>query len=244
AAASAATKVSTNRDLFDALCLLSSQTAAAAAALQLLPTPPGPLSAFQGPLADAWFLGYEVHCCRLSLSPYQVQQRLQGLLGTSFLRAWGGSAAFYFMSYGESRVSLLQQAFPHQNPHCIAAAAEGLRGSNLPVIDAVGLLLLLQVMHRRALQIYALYEQGPQKPLSHQFFIDILLGALSPAAAARATALEHTLKNQQRFVDLSFEDFGTLLLLASDDPLRALPLPEKGVLNWAFGGIFVAVATT
>ncbi|OEH75530.1 hypothetical protein cyc_01015 [Cyclospora cayetanensis] len=131
------------------------------------------------------------------------------------------------MSYGESRVSLLQQAFPHQNPHCIAAAAEGLRGSNLPVIDAVGLLLLLQVMHRRALQIYALYEQGPQKPLSHQFFIDILLGALSPAAAARATALEHTLKNQQRFVDLSFEDFGTLLLLASDDPLRALPLPEK-----------------
>ncbi|KAL8274429.1 hypothetical protein Esti_001589 [Eimeria stiedai] len=200
--------------LSDALSLLLSPSAAAAAALSLLPASPEPLSLFQGPLLDLWFLGFEVSCCRESLSSQQVQQRLKAVLGASILGALGDHNSLAFKSYEETRSLLLQKAgYRSQPPLCVAAAAEELEGQCLTLTDAVGKLMLLQLLHRRALKIYALYEQGPPRPLTEAALTSYLLKALAPSAAAAAADLLLVLQQQQQ--QLSFEAMGSVLLRAS-----------------------------
>ncbi|CDJ67669.1 hypothetical protein, conserved [Eimeria necatrix] len=228
AAAGAAGTEAGDDCLSDAVCLLSSGTAAAEAALSLLPKLPGPLSVFEGPLADLWFLCFELFCCRLSLSPYQVQHRLQGALGSILERnaeepltgALGATCGFAFLSYREARALVLRRAFPSQGAARVAAAAADLRGKNLHPREAVGMLLLLQLLHRRAQRVYALYERAPQKPLAHNTLISILLEALRPAEASAASALQKTL--QQQRLQPSFEAFGSFLLLATEGPWKSL----------------------
>ena len=109
---------------------------------------------------------------------------------------------------------VLLQGPPNQDPLHVAAAAADLRGSNLNPREAVGLLLLLQLLHRRAQRLHALYEQGPPRPLEAEALIGILAAALKPAAAAAAAALQLALQQQQ--IRPSFEAFASLLLQATE----------------------------
>ncbi|KAL8425264.1 hypothetical protein Efla_002330 [Eimeria flavescens] len=233
----------------DALLLLLSPSPAAKAALSLLPASPGPLLGFEGPLLDLWFLGFEVACCRQSLTPQQVQQRLQGALEASSLGPLGGGprSSLAFKSYHETRILLLQGGYSWQGAPSVAAAAGALKGQNLPVKEAVGWLLLLQLLHRRAIGVYALYEQGPQRPLPEEALISHLLGALAPPSAAAAAALLRLLQQQQQ-QPLSFEGFASLLLLAScgrrgplGGPLCPLNLPALRCLDVEDGGPLIQV---
>ncbi|KAL8451415.1 hypothetical protein Emag_002760 [Eimeria magna] len=234
AAAPAAAAPAAPECLSDALSLLLSPSAAAAAALSLLPASPEPLSLFQGPLLDLWFLGFEVCCCRESLSSQQVQQRLRAVLGAPILGALGAPNSLAFKSYEETRGLLLQKAgYLSQGPLCVAAAAEELEGQCLTLMDAVGKLLLLQLLHRRALKVYALYEQGPPRPLTDGVLMACLLKALAPSAAAAAADLLLVLQQQQQ-QQLSFEAAGSLLLQASCGRKGPLGAPSCSVSFPAF----------
>ncbi|KAL8443344.1 hypothetical protein Emed_006868 [Eimeria media] len=206
----------------------------AAAALSLLPASPEPLSLFQGPLLDLWFLGFEVCCCRDSLSSQQVQQRLRTVLGAPILGALGAPNSLAFKSYDETRGLLLQKAgYYSQGPLCVAAAAEELEGQCLTLMDAVGKLLLLQLLHRRALKVYALYEQGPPRPLTDGALTNCLLKAIVPSAAAAAADLLLVLQQQQQ-QQLSFEAVGSLLLRTSCGRKGPLGAPSCSVSFPAF----------
>ncbi|KAL8438413.1 hypothetical protein ACSSS7_000156 [Eimeria intestinalis] len=208
---------------------------AAAAALSLLPSSPEPLCLFQGPLLDVWFLGFEVSCCHDCLSAQQVQQRLRGILGAPLLEALGAPSSLAFKSYEETRSLVLQRAgYLSQGPLCVAAAAEALEGQCLSLMDAVGKLLLLRLLHRRALKVYALYEEGPPRPLTEGALTMCLLKALAPSAAAAAADLllvlqqqqQQQKQKQQQQQELSFEAIGNVLLRAfcgRKGPLGAPP---------------------
>ncbi|CDJ50389.1 hypothetical protein, conserved [Eimeria brunetti] len=146
----------------------------------------------------------------------------------------GYPCGFAFLSYKEARTLMLLRGPPNQDAASVAAAAADLCGSNLNPREAVGLLLLLQLLHRRAQRVFALYKQGPPRPLEAGALVGVLVGALQPAAAAVAAALQQTLQQQQ--TQPSFEAFATLLLHATKtqqeglDPLWAPPQPPT--LSW------------